>query len=119
MHAGSWESTREAFEWQNVNSSVSLASRVLYQILKWTHNSLEVQVKHGPMLLEPCHCHFIQTPSTQKRNFSDVDTVIVHTYTMKMMPKTQFFEALSRVDFVENDTVAYLCGRTPENGAFR
>ena len=48
-----------------------------------------------------------------------MDTVIVHTYTMKMMRKTQLFETLSRADFVENNAVAYLCGRTPENGAFR
>ena len=29
MHAGSWESTREAFEWHEAKPSVSLASRVL------------------------------------------------------------------------------------------
>ena len=56
MHAGSWESTREAFEWPEANPSASLASRVLSQLPKCIHNSIYAQLKHGPFLLE--HCHF-------------------------------------------------------------
>ena len=48
MHAGSWESTREAFEWHEAKPSASLASRVLFRCF-WF-------VKHGPFLLG--HCHF-------------------------------------------------------------
>ena len=50
MHAGSWESTREAFEWHEAKPSCSLASRVLSQLPKCIHNSIDVQ------LLE--HFHF-------------------------------------------------------------
>ena len=32
MHAGSWENTREAFEWHEAKPSASLASRVLFQL---------------------------------------------------------------------------------------
>ena len=56
MHAGSWDSTREAFEWHEAKSSASLASRVLSQLPKCIHNSIDAQLKHGPFLLE--HCHF-------------------------------------------------------------
>ena len=56
MHAGSWESTREAFEWHEVKPSASLVSRVLSQLPKCIHNSIDAQLKHGPFLLE--HCHF-------------------------------------------------------------
>ena len=57
MHAGSWESTRlEAFEWHETKPSASLASRVLSQLPKYIHNSIDAQLKHGPFLLE--HCHF-------------------------------------------------------------
>ena len=56
MHAGSWESTREAFEWHEAKPSVSLASRVLSQLPKCIHNSIDAQLKHGLFLLE--HCHF-------------------------------------------------------------
>ena len=56
MHAGSWESTREAFEWHEAKPSASLASRVLSQLSKCIHNSIDAQLKHGPFLLE--HCHF-------------------------------------------------------------
>ena len=55
-HAGSWESTREAFEWHEAKPSASLASRVLSQLPKCIHNSIDAQPKHGPFLLE--HCHF-------------------------------------------------------------
>ena len=34
----------------------SLASRVLSQLPKCIHNSIDAQLKHGPFLLE--HCHF-------------------------------------------------------------
>ena len=56
MHARSWESTREAFEWHEAKPSASLASRVLSQLPKCIHNSIDAQLKHGPFLLE--HCHF-------------------------------------------------------------
>ena len=56
MHAGSWESTREAFEWLEVKPSAPLASRVLSQLAKCIHNSIDAQLNHGPFLLE--HCHF-------------------------------------------------------------
>ena len=58
MHAGSWEDTREAFdhEWHEVNPNASLASRVLSQLPKCIHNSIDAQLKHGPFLSE--HCHF-------------------------------------------------------------
>ena len=56
MHTGSWESTREAFEWHEAKLSASLASRVLPQLPKCIHNSIDAQLKHGPFLLE--HCHF-------------------------------------------------------------
>ena len=56
MHAGSWEGTREAFEWHEAKPSASLASRVLSQLPKCIHNLIDAQLKHGPFLLE--HCHF-------------------------------------------------------------
>ena len=56
MHAGSWESTREAFEWHEAKPSACLASLVLFQLPKCIHNSIDAQLKHGPFLLE--HCHF-------------------------------------------------------------
>ena len=56
MHAGSWESTTEAFEWHEAKPSASLTSRVLSQLPKCIHNSIDAQLKHGPFLLE--HCHF-------------------------------------------------------------
>ena len=34
MYAGSWESTREAFEWHEAKPSASLTSRVLLQLPK-------------------------------------------------------------------------------------
>ena len=37
-------------------ASASLASRVLSQLPKCIHNSIDAQLKHGPFLLE--HCHF-------------------------------------------------------------
>ena len=55
MHAGSWESTREAFEWHEAKPSASLASRVLSQLPKCIHNSIDAQLKHGSFLLEHCH----------------------------------------------------------------
>ena len=80
MHAGSWEITREAFEWHEANSSASLTSRVLYQILKCIHNSIEVQVKHGPILYNLATATlFRRRPLTRKSNFFVMDTVIVHT----------------------------------------
>ena len=54
MHAGSWESIREAFEWHEAKPSASLASRVLSQLPKCIHNSIDAQLNHGPFLLEPC-----------------------------------------------------------------
>ena len=56
MHAGSWESKREAFEWHKAKPSASLATRVLSQLPKRIHNSIDAQLKHGLFLLE--HCHF-------------------------------------------------------------
>ena len=57
MHAGSWESTREAFGWHEAKPGASLASRVLSQLPKCIHNSIDAQLKHGPLrFLE--HCHF-------------------------------------------------------------
>ena len=62
MHVGSWESTRKAFEWHEAKPSASLhvASRVLSQLPKCIHNSIDAQlhVKHGPFLLE--HCLFLK-----------------------------------------------------------
>ena len=55
MHLGSWESTREAFEWHEAKPSASLASRVLSQLPKCIHNSIDAQLNHGPLLLEHCH----------------------------------------------------------------
>ena len=55
MHPGSWESTREAFEWHEEKLSASLASQVLAQLPKCIHNSIDAQLKHGPFLLENCH----------------------------------------------------------------
>ena len=45
MHAGSWESTRDAFEWHEAKPSASLASRVLSQLPKRIHNSITVAHK--------------------------------------------------------------------------
>ena len=56
MHAGSWQSTREVYEWQEAKPSASLASRALSQLPKCIHNSIDAQLKHGPFLLG--HCHF-------------------------------------------------------------
>ena len=39
---------------------MSLASRVLSQLPKCIHNSIEAQLKHEPFLLEYCHSNFIQ-----------------------------------------------------------
>ena len=55
MHAQSWESTREAFEGHEAKPSASLASRVLSQLPKCIHNSIDAQLNHGPFLLEHCH----------------------------------------------------------------
>ena len=55
MHAGSWDSTREAFEWHEAKPSASLASRVLSKLPKCIHNSIDAQPKHGSFLLERCH----------------------------------------------------------------
>ena len=55
-HAGSWESTREAFEWHEAKTSAFLASRVLSKLPKCIHNLIDAQLKHRPFLLE--HCHF-------------------------------------------------------------
>ena len=56
MHAGSLESTREAFEWHEAKPSASSASRVLSQLPKCIHKSIDAQLKYGPFLLE--HCRF-------------------------------------------------------------
>ena len=53
---GSWESTREAFEWHGAKPSASQASWVLSQLPKCINNSIDAQLKHGPFLLE--HCYF-------------------------------------------------------------
>ena len=47
MHAGSWESTREEFEWHEAKPSASLASQVLSQLPKCIqfHNSINAQLK--------------------------------------------------------------------------
>ena len=45
MHARSWESTRDAFEWHEAKPSASLASRVLSQLPKRIHNSITVAHK--------------------------------------------------------------------------
>ena len=55
MHAGSWESTREAVEWHEAKPSASLASQVLSQLPKCINSSIDAQLKHGPFLLEHCH----------------------------------------------------------------
>ena len=55
MHAGSWESTREAFEWHEAKPNASLASQVLSQLPKCIHNSIDAQLKHGSFLLEYYH----------------------------------------------------------------
>ena len=59
MLAGSWESTREALEWQEEKPSAFLTSRMFSKLAKCSHNSIDAQLKHGPFLLEYCHCHFI------------------------------------------------------------
>ena len=60
MHAGSWESTREAFEWNEANPSASPASRVLSQLPKCIQNLIDAQLNDGPFRLEHRNCHFIQ-----------------------------------------------------------
>ena len=52
MYAESWESTKEAFEWHEAKPG---ASRVLSQLTKCIHNSINAQLKHRPFLLEYCH----------------------------------------------------------------
>ena len=47
MHVESLESTREAFEWHEAKPSASLASRVLSQLPKCIHNSIDAKLKHG------------------------------------------------------------------------
>ena len=55
-----WEvrrALREAFQWQKRKKNklnASLASRVLSQLPKCTHNLTDAQLKHGPLLLEYC-----------------------------------------------------------------
>ena len=56
MHAGSWESTREAFEWHEVKPSAFLASRVLSLLPMCIHNSINAQLKNGPFRLKHCYC---------------------------------------------------------------
>ena len=56
MHAGSWESMREAFEGHEAKPSACLASRVLSQLPTCIHNSIDAQLKQGPFLVK--HCHF-------------------------------------------------------------
>ena len=60
MHAGSWESIREAFEWHEAKPSASLASRVLSKLPKCIHDSIDAQPNHGPFRSEHYHCHFVQ-----------------------------------------------------------
>ena len=60
MRVVSWKSTREVFEWPEVKPSASLVFRVVSQLLKCIHNSIDTQLKHGPFLLEHYHCLFIQ-----------------------------------------------------------
>ena len=48
MHAGSLESTREMFESHEAKSSASLVSRVLSQLTKCIHKSINTQLNHGP-----------------------------------------------------------------------
>ena len=43
---------REAFEWHEPKPSASLAPRVLSQLRKCIHNTIDVQLKCGPFLLE-------------------------------------------------------------------
>ena len=56
MHTGSWESTTEAFGWHKAKPSASLASRVLSQLPKCIHDSIDAELKNRPFLLE--HGHF-------------------------------------------------------------
>ena len=51
---------REAFEWHETSPSASLTSRVLSQLPKCIHNSIDAQLNHGPFLLEHCHFQFTQ-----------------------------------------------------------
>ena len=53
-------SVTEFFERHEAKPTASLASRVLFQLPKCIHNSVDAQPNHGTFLLENCHCHFIQ-----------------------------------------------------------
>ena len=55
VRLSSYGCTREAFVWHEVKPSASLASRVLSQLPKCIHNSIDAQLKKV-LLLE--HCHF-------------------------------------------------------------
>ena len=46
--SGSWDSTREVFEWYEAKLSASLATQVLSKLPKCIHNSIGTQLKQGP-----------------------------------------------------------------------
>ena len=73
MHAGSWKSTREAFEWHEAKPSALLASGVFSQLPTCIHNSTDAQLKHEPFLLEHCQYLHVQEKlhvSCQNTEFS-------------------------------------------------
>ena len=45
---------------EKLGESASLTFRVLSQLPKCIHNSIDAQLKHGLFLLENYHCHFTQ-----------------------------------------------------------
>ena len=58
---GSWESTREVFEWHEVKLGHCFSSFLSdLQTSQVHHNLINAKLKHGPFRLEHCHCHFIQ-----------------------------------------------------------
>ena len=58
MHLGSWKSTRETFKWHEAKPNASLAFRVLSQLPKCIHNSIDAQLKawaqHVAFVCTPC-----------------------------------------------------------------
>ena len=67
--------------------SASLASRVLSQLPKCIHNSIDAQIKYGPFLLE--HCHF-------KRKLIKYRILLNHFERFDLLNAITRFDARSR-----------------------
>ena len=58
---GSYESTREVFEWHEVKLGHCFSSFLSdLQTSQVHHNLINAKLKHGPFRLEHYYCHFIQ-----------------------------------------------------------